>query len=95
MLITRKVNTSPQSKSMIQPITQEGVDTNGNWKRSPEGKRVSRKADSVCGWWDNITTEPVYIRDKHHLKKVCSKYNVIPRMFAKQKSQGKGLEWTF
>jgi len=82
-------------ETISQPITQEGVDAHGNWKRSPEGRRLSRKKDTVQGWWDNITTEPIYIHDKYHLKEVCRKHNVIPRMFAKSKSQGKGLEWDF
>jgi hypothetical protein len=76
-------------------------DTNGNFKRSEEGRRVARRPDVVEGWWDNISSEPVYIKDKYHLKQVCQEQSrrtgreIIPRMFAKTKSQGKGIEWSF
>lgn len=78
-------------------ITSPGMkdDTYGTFRSSVEGKRVSHKKDWVEGWWENIAPEPIYIRDKYHLKEVCNKYNVIPKAFAKPKSQGKGMEWTF
>lgn len=70
-------------------------DIYGNWKRSEEGKRQNRKSDYVSGVWENITDKPIYIKDKEHLKKICDKYGVIPKIFAKAKSQGKGVEWNF
>jgi len=76
-------------------------DTYGQFKRSEEGKRTARKTDPVEGWWENLGPSPIYIRDKYHLKKVCERIEqetgrrLIPRMFAKAKSQGKGLEWSF
>lgn len=82
---------------MIRQVENNGMvgDRYGNYKRSVEGKRVARKSDVVEGWWENITTHPIYIKDKKHLKEVCQKYGVIPKIFAKPKSQGKGLEWTY
>ena len=86
---------------MIRPITEEGVDTSGNWKRSPEGRRLRGQVDWVAGWWDNIGPNPIYIHDKYHLKQVCAAESkrtgriIIPRAFAKPKSSGKGIEWTF
>lgn len=73
----------------------------GNYRKSVEGKRVNRNSDFVQGWWENISREPVYIKDKYHLKQVCEAESkrtgrlIIPRIFAKPKSQGQGLEWTF
>lgn len=84
-----------------EPITKEGVDPHGNWKRSPEGRRLMLKSNWVEGWWDNLSNEPIYIRDKYHLKEVCQRLSkqtgrtIIPRAFAKPSSQGKGIEWNF
>lgn len=70
-------------------------DIYGNYKRSEEGKRVNRKSNYVEGIWENIAREPIYIRDKKHLKEVCQKHGVIPKIFMKPKSQGKGHEWSY
>ena len=70
-------------------------DIYGNYKRSEEGKRTNRKSDYVEGYWENIASTPIYIKDKHHLKEECQKRGVIPKIFAKPKSQGKGVEWSF
>ncbi len=78
-----------------EDIRTEGVDPHGNWRRSPEGRRIARSKDWVAGWWDNIAPHPIYIRDKQHLKEVCNKYGVIPKAFMKPKSQGKGTDWNY
>ena len=70
-------------------------DIYGNYRRSEEGKRTNRKKDYVEGVWENIAREPIHIRDKAHLKAECQKRGVIPRIFAKPCSQGKGLEWSY
>ncbi len=81
--------------------TAQSLDPWGNAKRTIEGKRTARQKDWVQGWWEHIGPEPVYIRDKHHLKQVCQAYSkqvgreFIPKAFAKPKSQGKGVEWNF
>ena len=73
----------------------EGLDPYGTCRHSPEGKRVARKSDYVEGWWENIDREPIYIKDKAHLKGECQKRGVVPVMFAKHKSQGKGIEFNY
>ena len=76
-------------------------DTYGQFKKSVEGKRAARRTDTVEGWWENLGSEPIYIRDKYHLKKVCQEIEnttgkkLIPKMFMKPTSQGKGVEWSF
>ena len=76
-------------------------DPYGTAKRSPEGRSIARSKDYVRGWWENIDREPIFIQDKEHLKRVCLEVGrregrtVIPRMFAKPKSQGKGFEWSY
>jgi hypothetical protein len=80
--------------SIIPPF-REGLDPYGTTRHSTEGRRVARKKDVVEGWWENIDKEPIYIKDKYHLKEECNKRGVIPRMFAKSKSQGRGLEWSY
>lgn len=81
-------------------IDREGADPMATSKRSVEGRRLSRKTDWVEGWWENIAPQPIYIKDKYHLKEVCKKYStkdreIIPKAFIKPKSQGKGYEWSF
>lgn len=76
-------------------------DPHGNARRSDEGKRLNRKKDWVEGWWDHIGPEPIYCRDKYDVKRACEAVSkrlgklVIPKAFAKPKSQGKGVEWAF
>jgi len=76
-------------------------DPYGTAKRSPEGRRIARSADYVRGWWENIGPEPIFIQDKEHLKKVCLEIGrktgrtIIPKMFMKSRSQGKGFEWSY
>jgi len=79
----------------VIPVYREGLDPYGTCKRSVEGKRVARKPDYVEGWWENIDREPLYIKDRAHLKQECQKRGVIPKIFSKPASQGKGLEWTY
>jgi hypothetical protein len=64
-------------------------------KRSVEARRLVRKENWVEGWWENIDHEPIYIKDKEQLKRECDKRGLIPKAFAKPRSQGKGLEWTY
>ena len=77
------------------------ADTYGNMKKSVEGKRTARSQDWVRGWWEHLGPEPIFIEDKHHLKRVCldikkrTGKNLIPKAFAKCSSSGKGLEWNF
>jgi len=77
------------------------ADVYGNYRGSAEGRATQRKANWVEGWWENIAPNPVYIRDKHHLKQVCEAESrrtgriIIPKAFMKPKSQGKGYEWSF
>lgn len=79
----------------------KSLDPHGSMRRSIEGKRVARSTNWVEGWWDNLGPRPIYIKDKEHLKHVCSKIEhetgrkLIPKAFMKQKSQGKGVEWSF
>ena len=73
----------------------EGLDPFGTMRRSVEGKRAARNQDYVRGWWENIDKEPIFIEDKEHLKRECQRRGLIPKMFAKEKSQGKGLEWSY
>lgn len=76
-------------------------DVYGQFRSSVEGKRTARKADTVEGWWEDLGPNPIYIRDKYHLKQVCQDIEkrtgkrLIPKMFLKPTSQGKGLEWSF
>lgn len=76
-------------------------DPYGTMRRSVEGRRVARRADWVEGWWENLGPEPIYIKNKEHLKKVCldiekkTGKKFVPKAFAKPTSQGKGLEWSF
>lgn len=78
-----------------------GGDFFGQAKRSAEGKRTARQNNWVRGWWENIAPEPVFIQDKWHLKAVCQAEGrrtgrtIIPRAFAKAKSNSRGIEWTF
>ena len=44
------------------------------------------------GWWENIAHEPIYIRDKQHLKEVCEAHGVMAKALMKPKSDGKGWE---
>lgn len=80
---------------------KEKLDPYGTSKRSIVGKRVANKKDWVAGTWENISSKPVYIRDKQHLKEVCiaegkrTGRTIIPKAFMKPKSQGKGFEWSF
>ncbi len=80
---------------------REGLDVFGNQRSSPEGRRLAGKTNWVEGWWEHIGPQPIYIKDKYHLKQVCQAYGkqigkeVIPKAFAKPKSQGKGWEWSF
>lgn len=84
----------------INSLQVEG-DFYGQAKHSIEGKRLARKKDWVSGWWEHIDKEPVFVRDKYELKKICLEVGrregrtIIPRAFAKVKSDGKGLEWNF
>lgn len=48
--------------------------------------------DWATGWWENITTEPVYIEDKKHLKQVCDKHGVMAKGLMKPKHSGRGYE---
>ena len=80
--------------SVIPPY-REGLDPYGTSRHSVEGKRVARSGDYVRGWWENIDKEPIWIEDKEHLKRECQKRGVIPKIFAKRQSQGKGLEWSY
>ena len=76
-------------------------DRYGTCKSSPEGRRLAGKQNWVEGWWENIAAEPIYIRDKYHLKQVCEAESkrtgriIIPKAFMKPASQGKGYEWSF
>lgn len=76
-------------------------DIYGQFKKSEEGRRTAHKTDSVEGWWENLGPDPIYIRDKYHLKKVCEDIEkktgrqLIPKMFMKPRSQGNGVEWSF
>lgn len=76
-------------------------DIHGNYKRSEEGKRTNRKSDYVEGVWENISRTPVKVKDKYELKKICMAESerqgrvIIPKIFMKNKSQGKGIEWNF
>lgn len=46
------------------------------------------------GVWNDITSHPITITGGYkELKDVCNRYKVIPRIFAKPKSQDKGWEW--
>lgn len=82
-------------------VKQEGGDFCATSRRSVEGKRLAGKKDWVEGWWENLGPQPIYIRDKYHLKQVCNEIErktgekLIPKAFMKSKSQGKGVEWTF
>lgn len=80
---------------MAMAIIQRHSDPYATSKRSVEAKRLVRKENWVEGWWENIDKTPLYIKDKEHLKRECNKRGLIPKCFAKPKSQGKGLEWTF
>ena len=77
------------------------ADPYGTGRSSPEGKRIMRKKDWVEGWWECIGPQPIYIKDKYHLKQVCMEEEkrtgrcLIPKAFMKPKSQGKGVEWSF
>lgn len=72
-----------------------------NLKHTSEGRSLSSKRDWVEGWWSNLGPQPIYIKDKHHLKKVCEALSrktgltYIPKAFMKPKSQGRGFEWNF
>lgn len=87
----------------MEVLIRQGMrdDPHGNARHSEEGQRLSRKKDWVEGWWDHLGPNPIYIRDKYHLKQVCQELSrrtgrtIIPRAFAKPASQGKGLEWNF
>ena len=76
-------------------------DIYGNYKRSEEGKRTNRKPDYVAGVWENIAPTPIKVADKYELKKACQAESarqgrvIIPKIFMKPKSQGKGIEWNF
>ena len=35
---------------------------------------------NVEGWWEHIDTDPIYIRDKNHLKEECEKRGLAPRI---------------
>lgn len=77
------------------------ADELGQCKSSSEGRATMRQRDWIRGWWEHIGPEPVFIRDKQHLKQVCQAESrrtgriIIPRAFAKPKSDGRGIEWTF
>lgn len=77
------------------------TDPYGTLRSTPQGKATQRKQNWVEGWWENIAPEPIYIKDKYHLKQVCLEQEkrtgrkLIPKAFAKPSSQGKGLEWNF
>lgn len=77
------------------------TDQYGTSRHSVEGKRVARKANWIEGWWENIAPEPIYIRDKAHLKQVCLEQSkrtgrtIIPKAFCKPASQGRGIEWSY
>lgn len=83
------------------PLTQQTLDPYGNQRNTPEGRRVAGQKNWVRGWWEHILPEPVFVEDKYHLKKICQDYSkkvgrdVIPKAFAKPRSQGKGYEWSF
>jgi hypothetical protein len=47
----------------------------------------------ICGYWEHIDKQPIYIRDKAHLKQECEKRGVLPRAFLKHTSQGKHYEF--
>lgn len=76
-------------------------DRYGQFKNSSEGRRTARRSDPVEGWWENLGPSPIYIENKYHLKKVCEDIEkktgrkLIPKMFMKCKSQGKGVDWSF
>jgi len=59
----------------------------------PVTETVNVRSESwIPGWYENITNQPVYIRDKRHLIDTCEKHGVLARALMKQKSQGKGWE---
>lgn len=76
-------------------------DPYGTGRSSPEGRRLMGNKDWVKGWWECLGPQPIYIRDKYHLKEVCTEIEkrtgrrLIPKAFMKHKSQGKGVEWSF
>lgn len=73
----------------------------GQARHTIEGRRTARKSDYVEGWWENVMSYPVFVKDKYELKRICEAEGrrqgrvIIPRIFAKTKSQGRGIEWTF
>lgn len=85
----------------LHSATPRTIDPYGTAKRSVEGKRVSRSRDWVRGTWENIGPNPIFIKDKEHLKQVClaeskrTGRTIIPKAFVKPASQGKGIEWAF
>lgn len=86
---------------MAFAIVRSIEDAFGTSKRSSEGRRIKRSPHYVEGWWENISAKPIFIKDRQHLKEVClaeskrTGRTIIPKMFAKPKSQGKGFEWTY
>ena len=49
--------------------------------------------DWCQGYWEHIDKQPIYIRDKEHLRQECNKRGVIPKAFLKHTSQGKHYEF--
>lgn len=72
-------------------------DPYGTHKDSETARQIKRRGGNnwIEGWWENIGPDPIYIKDKAHLKRECQKRGVIPKAFMKSKSQGKGFEWTY
>lgn len=85
----------------LHSAVAQNPDPYGTLKSTPAGKAINRKKNWVEGVWENIAPEPVYIKDKYHLKQVCLEQEkitgrkLIPKAFMKPKSQGSGVEWSF
>lgn len=85
----------------LHSATPKVTDPCATSRHSVEGKRLTRRANWVEGWWENIDSKPIYIRDREHLKRVCQEVSkrtgrtIIPKAFMKPASQGKGFEWSF
>ena len=57
---------------------------------------ILNKDKLANGVWEHITTEPIIITGGYkELKEVCDKHKVIPKIFAKPRSQNKGWEWKY
>ena len=82
-------------------ILRSVADPYGTSRHSEAGRLIERKKDWVEGVWECLGPQPIYIKDKYHLKQVCEEIyqrtgrRLIPKAFMKHKSQGKGVEWSF